>query len=283
MARWLGGVSISPSQQQQGVGSLSIDKIKQLLPSVATAGGGVGSASPRAHPSVALSHFAPSSAFPSADSSATSLLNDAATATDSAARALASSASAASSSSAVAVPAAVLASSLPETAPLVLSRTQKLLYFFGSVVLRYGWTKLNHRMTMEGTLNSDPRTNEESYEQLPQSVAAVVRLNCFRTCSRVSVYCFGCVALRCVAFVRLGRLSGWRLAPSRLRAVSSYRAHLSGAQHFQFHRILAQRTVSGNSNNSKHNSSSRSATLLRVGFQRCWTVIPFVFHLVHCS
>jgi hypothetical protein len=151
MARWLGGVSISPSQQQQNVGSLSIDKIKQLLSSVATAGGGVGSASPRAHPSVALSHFAPSS-FASADSSAASLLNDAATATDSAASALVSSASAASSSSAAAVPAAVLASSLPETAPLVLSRTQKCLYFFGSVVLRYGWTKLNHRMTMEGML-----------------------------------------------------------------------------------------------------------------------------------
>lgn len=49
-----------------------------------------------------------------------------------------------------AVPPAVLLAPLPANAPTLLSRRQKLLYFGGSVLLRYAWSRLTHKMTMEG-------------------------------------------------------------------------------------------------------------------------------------
>ena len=45
---------------------------------------------------------------------------------------------------------AVLVSSLSSSSPTLLSRRQKCLYFIFSLLIRYGWSKLSHHMTMEG-------------------------------------------------------------------------------------------------------------------------------------
>jgi len=140
---WLGRIGLGrlASSAVDGVArSTRLDKLKLLLPqggssgAAATAASSVGAA---VAASIPLSHFAPLRA----DGSAAGLLRDAASASASAS---------VSALGATPVPPAILLSSLPSTAPVSLSFLQKSLYFGGSVLLRYAWTKLNHRMTMEG-------------------------------------------------------------------------------------------------------------------------------------
>lgn len=142
---WLSriGVGRLASSAVDGVArSTRLDKLKLLLPqgassgAAATAASSVGAA---VAASIPLSHFAPLRA----DGGAAGLLRDAASASASASASV-------SALGATPVPPAVLLSSLASTAPVPLSFLQKAAYFGASVALRYAWTKLNHRMTMDG-------------------------------------------------------------------------------------------------------------------------------------
>jgi hypothetical protein len=122
LSRWLGGVTHLLGSHD---GASSLSKLKEILPSTS----GVSSST---RSTIPLSHFAP--VPPNPIDTTASLLHDTADSTGTAEH----------------IPPAVLLSSVPSTAPIGLSRAQKVLYFTGSVLLRYCWARLNHRMTMEG-------------------------------------------------------------------------------------------------------------------------------------
>ena len=175
-----------------------------------------------------LSHFAPSSSS-AASSSMPLLLEDA------------SAASSAGALPSAPAAAAVLLSSLPSTAPLGLSTAQKSLYFIGSVLLRYAWSKLNHEMTMDGqsTINCAHSLQIciASHRIASHHVASCLALRSL-PCWRFSSLC-----VRATFVDRMGRLSGRRLAPTCVQAVSPHRARLPSQQHHQLHCVLARGEV----------------------------------------